>query len=117
MTVDPHAILRSKAPHLTREFIDGLSTRDAWKLVYTLPKISKPKVVKLTVCFTGFAGDEAAPLRALAEKNGYTVVQSVVNDLTILCTGATPGPVKLSKAGEQGSRILSAAEFKREMNV
>ena len=114
MRPDPHQILLSKAKHLSREQIESLSVRQAWDLVYALPKEHKPVDNIPTVCFTGFAGAEDAPLLDIAKQRGFRVVQSVVKNLSILCCGPTPGPMKIQKAKTQGTRIISEHEFKAE---
>lgn len=116
MRPNPHQILLSKAKHLSREQIESLSDRQAWDLVYALnpPKEHKPIDNTPTVCFTGFAGPEEAPLLDIANNRGFRVVQSVVKNLSILCCGPTPGPMKIQKAKLQGTRIISEHEFKAE---
>jgi NAD-dependent DNA ligase len=114
MKADPYQILMSKAKHLTREQIERLTVREAWELIYSLPPEHRPKDVRLTICFTGFAGPEEEPLIKLAEQNGLHVVQSVVKDLSMLCCGETPGPKKLEKAKAQGTRILLETQFRDE---
>lgn len=112
MATDPHAILRSKVPDLSRDFIDRLSTGEAWQMVYSLTRAPKTKPKpKCTICFTGFAGTEELSLRGLAEAKGFTVVSSVVKNLSILCTGLTPGPMKLDRAKAQDTIILSPLEL------
>jgi len=114
MKPDPHQILLAKAKHLTREQVESLSVRDAWDLVYSLPKERKPLDKATTVCFTGFSGPEETLLIEIANQNGFRVVQSVVKNLTILCCGPTPGPMKIEKAKAQGTRLISENDFRNE---
>lgn len=112
MSTDPHLILYTKAPHLTRDFVDKLSTREAWQMVYALPRGKPRPKPKNPVCFTGFAGTEHEPLAKLAQERGFMVVGSVTKNLAILVTGLTPGPKKIETARQQqDTRIMTAEEF------
>jgi NAD-dependent DNA ligase len=108
---DPHQILLSKAKHLTREYVENLTDKQAWELVYTIKTPAKPKETGPVVCFTGFSGEEEAPLKLLAQEHGFKVTEKVIKSLTHLVTGLTPGPKKMEEAAKLKCKILSAEEF------
>ncbi len=64
-----------------------------------------------TICFTGFGKNEKNELIEVAKQRGYSVKGDVIKGLCYLCCGENAGPSKINKAKENGSELLSAAEF------
>jgi len=89
-----------------------MEDRECWKWIYAnFPPRGKTGSSKPEICFTGFRPDDRTRLERLAEQNGYHVVTEVTVGLKVLVAGEAPGPVKLNKAREKESEILSEAEF------
>ncbi len=86
-----------------------MSDAEGWDWIYAN---TKPRKEKLTqVCFTGFSTADKNELTALAQSSNLEVVGSVTRNLAFLCAGENAGPAKLEKSKEQGSHILSKAQF------
>lgn len=67
---------------------------------------SKPQI-----CFTGFAKQRKAELKALASAADLWVTEEVRLHLEYLVCGANAGPSKMAKAQKLGAAIWSEAEF------
>ncbi len=65
----------------------------------------------IDICFTGFDADTKRRLTELAKEKEITIRVGVTKDLSFLCCGKSPGPVKLKKAREVGAIILSGKEL------
>lgn len=104
-------ILRSKTD-LSDVEIDRLNEKDGWALVYaSSTSKSASKDNRFQVCFTGFGLTEKDDLAKVAELAHLRVVSSVTKDLQYLVAGDSAGPVKLQKAKDQGTKVLSKSEF------
>lgn len=101
-------ILLAKSP-LSPQEIEAITEADGWSWVYEHRPAPKPR--KASICFTGFSDIEKPAVAQLAENIGLTVVGTVNKSLLVLCAGANPGPAKLAKAREQGTPIISYAQF------
>ncbi|EPJ0505245.1 BRCT domain-containing protein [Klebsiella variicola] len=64
-----------------------------------------------TICFTGFGKNEKNELIETAKQRGYSVKGDVIKGLSYLCCGENAGPSKINKAKENGSVLLSVADF------
>jgi len=102
-------ILLSKSP-FSQEQISGMTEAEGWKWVYTNKAPVKEK--HFEVCFTGFSDSEKGSLSQLAIDAGFMVVTAVTRNLSVLCTGPSPGPAKLEKASKQGVSVLTLEQFK-----
>ena len=103
-------ILRSKSPFSGQE-ISQMAETDGWQWVY---KNKAPKNGKCReICFTGFPDSEKSDLAKLGTEAGLVVVGSVTRNLSFLCKGQNPGPVKLRKATSQGVLIVTLDQLKQ----
>ena len=75
------------------------------------PRAKRPEGATFEICFTGFSAKERAELEAKATAFGMWVKSSVTVNLDLLCTGEKAGPVKMKKAEDQGTCLLTADEF------
>lgn len=91
-------ILKAKSP-FTDAQLASMTEAEGWRWVYGQPKRAENRHL---VCFTGFPADEKAELVAHASSAGIEVVGSVTKRMTVLVTGAAPGPSKLEKGASSG---------------
>lgn len=107
----PTRILLSKTT-MKREDIAELSDKEAWDLIYSLPKQTGNSIPKQEeICFTGFDPDRKEELFEIAEMVGLKGVKSVTKKLAYLCCGENAGPSKKQKAEQQNSKILTEDDF------
>ena len=92
--------------------IDALTEAQGWAAIYKRANENRrPKDDRHQVCFTGFGATDKESLGALAESGHLNVVASVTKDLNFLVAGENAGPAKLEKARQQGTRVMSKADF------
>jgi NAD-dependent DNA ligase len=102
-------ILLSKSSFLPEQ-ISLMTEAEGWRWIYANKAPDKKKGSE--VCFTGFSDSEKGLLSQLAIDAGLMVVGSVTRNLSLLCTGANPGPAKLEKARKHGVTIVTLEQFK-----
>jgi hypothetical protein len=109
-------ILLSKSP-FSKEQISLMTEGEGWSWVYAHKAPAKQKHHE--ICFTGFPDSEKGLLSQLAIDAGYMVVGSVTRNLSILCTGPSPGPMKLEKASKQRdtTATLTLEQFKQMLKT
>ena len=88
-----------------------MTEKDGWRWVYATKTPKKRN--RLEVCFTGFSESEKSDLARLATEAELVVVGSVTRNLSFLCTGQNPGPVKIEKATNQGVLIVTLDQLKQ----
>jgi len=103
-------ILRSKT-NLTDQEIEAMKDPEGWRLIYSLNPVKVQRPKKETICFTGFSPQTKESLHGTAAERGLHVVESVTTTLTYLCYGNNAGPVKMKKAKEINSILMTEDEF------
>jgi len=108
------SILHAKAAPFTVAQLATMSDRDGWDWIYTNfpPKTHRASSGKPKVCFTGFTDPEKLQLTELA-KPFFDVHTGVVKGLAFLVTGESPGPSKLQKAGQMGTKVIPVSAFRQ----
>jgi len=109
---DPRQILLSKSHLHSPEEIARMSDAQAWNAVYSeFPTKSEDRDPRPSICFTGFTASEKSRLADIAASKGLRVVTGVSQSLRYLCVGENAGPMKIEKARELGTAIVTELEF------
>ena len=104
-------ILLSRSP-FSQEQISLMTEAEGWQWVYT--NNAPAKANHFEICFTGFSDSEKGLVSQIAIDAGFVVVGYVTRNLSILCTGPNPGPIKLEKASKQhATMIMTLEQFKK----
>jgi len=101
-------ILKSKT-NLSSIELDKLTESDGWAIIYSMGDQKKEKLIE--ICFTGFSPADKYELINTAKKNNLHVTSSVTRNLYFLCVGDNAGAVKVKKAKEQNTKIISKEQL------
>ena len=101
--------MKSKGAPYSLEELEPISDQEYWSWIYAHRRPKKQSVPEIYL--TGFTPVEKEKLCGLAEALGFRVRTWVNQNLTILCVGDDPGPVKLEQAKAQNVTIMPVDEF------
>lgn len=99
-----------KTTNMPIEAIKQLSDNEAWTIIYSKRRrVKKQKAIE--ICFTGFRNTEKSVLVDIARTHNFKVVSGVTLNLTYLCCGESPGPLKIQLAEEKNCKFLNQTDF------
>jgi NAD-dependent DNA ligase len=109
------SIMRSRGSPFPDDLLRKMSDMECWTWIYRQDWLLKQQHAaekpKHIICFSGFHASRKTKLQQLASDQGWKVSRSICKTSTFLCIGETPGPKKISKAKEQGTSVITEAEF------